>query len=116
MLERELEDVRRRLGELYLNMPPEGTPEREERQREIARLERRLADLDVAHAHALPMLEKLLEECREKRTEQQGASPTLEQSLRKTIDDPRYWRDGDPALARFVSGGFKRLHPDDSEE
>lgn len=115
MLERELEDVRRRLGELYLNMPPEGTPEREERQCEIARLERRLADLDVAHAHALPMLEKLLEECREQRAEQQDASPTLEQSLRKTIDDPRYWRDGDPALARFVSGGFKRLYPDDPE-
>lgn len=115
MLERELEGVRRRLGELYLNMPPEGTPKRGERQREIARLERRLADLDVTHARALPMLERLLEECREKKAERQGAPPNLEQSLRRTIDDPRYWRDGDPALSRMVSDGFKRLFPDHSE-
>jgi len=32
------------------------------------------------------------------------------------IDDPRYWRDGDPALAKFVSDGFKRLYPHDSED
>jgi chromosome segregation ATPase len=116
MLERELEGVRRRLGELYLNMPREGTPEYDERQREIARLERRLADLDVAHAHALPMLERLLEECREKRVDRESAPPDIEQSLRKTIDDPRYWRDGDPELARFVSKGFKRLYPNASED
>jgi hypothetical protein len=40
----------------------------------------------------------------------------LEHSLRRTIDDPRYWRDGDLALARLVSDGFKRLYPDDSED
>ena len=116
MLERELEDIRRRLGELYLNMPREGTPEYDERQREIARLERRLADLDVAHAHALPMLEQMLEACREKRAERESGPPDLEKSLRKAIDDPRYWRDGEPQLARYVTEGFKRLYPEDSED
>lgn len=116
MLERELEDVRKRLGELYLNMPPQGTPEYDERQREIARLERRLADLDVAHAHALPMLDQMLEACREKRAERESEAPDLEISLRKAIDDPRYWRDGDPALTRFVSDGFKRLYPEESDD
>lgn len=116
MLEREPEDVRRRLGALYLNMPREGTPEYDERRREIARLERRLADLDVAHAHALPMLERLFEECRENRVDRESAPTDLGQSLRQTIDDPRYWRDGDPALARFVSEGLKRLYPNDSED
>jgi hypothetical protein len=33
--------------------------------------------------------------------------------LHKSIDDPRYWRDGDPELTRFVSDGFKRLYPGD---
>jgi chromosome segregation ATPase len=116
MLERELEDIRRRLGELYLNMPREGTPEYDERQREIARLERRLADLDVARAYALPMLEKMLDACREKRAERESAPSELEKSLRKAIDDPRYWRDGDPQLAGYVTDGFKRLYPDESDD
>lgn len=116
MLEQELEHIRRRLGELYLGMPPEGTPEYGERRREIERLERRLADLDVAHAHALPMLEQMLDESREKRVERESTPPNLERSLRQAIDDPRYWRDGDPALARFVSDGFKRLYPDESDD
>ena len=46
-------------------------------------------------------------ECREKRVEGESAPAELEQSRRKTIDDPRYWRNGAPALARFVSDGFK---------
>jgi chromosome segregation ATPase len=115
MLEQELKDTRDRLGELHRNMPPSGTPEYEERQREIERLSRRLADLDVAHAHALPYLRQMEAECREKRAEGESRPADLEMSLRKTIDDPRYWRDGDPALARFVSDGFKRLYPDDLE-
>lgn len=116
MLERELEHTREDLGKLHTNMPPVGTPEYDERQREIARLSRRLADLDVAHAHALPMLERMLEECREKRADHESAPPDLEKSLHKAIDDPRYWRDGDPQLARYVSEGFKQLYPEDGED
>ena len=116
MLEQDLKHTRDRLGDLLMNMPPVGTPEYEERQREIARLNRRLADLEVAHAHALPYLRQMEAECREKRAESESAPADLESSLRKTIDDPRYWRDGDPALARFVSDGFKRLFPDDTAD
>jgi hypothetical protein len=116
MLERELEHIRRRLGELYLGMPPEGTPEYDERRRAIERLERRLADLDVAHAHALPMLEQMLEECREKRVERESTPLNLERRLRNTIDDPRHWRDGDPVLSRFVSDGFKQLYPGEADD
>lgn len=31
------------------------------------------------------------------------------------IGQPPPWRDGDPALARTVTDGFKWLYPDDSE-
>jgi hypothetical protein len=113
MLEQELTHTRERLGEVQMNMPPVGTPEYEERRREITRLNRRLADLEVAQAHALSYLEGLEKECREKRAESENAPADLETSLRKAIDDPRYWRDGDPALAKYVSDGFKRLYPDD---
>jgi len=115
MLERELEHTRKELGDLHMDMPRVDTPEYDERQREIARLTRRLYDLDVAHAHALPMLEQLLEECREKRTDREGAPPDLEASLRRAIDDPRYWRDGDPQLTRYVNDGFKQLYPESDE-
>lgn len=114
MLERDLEHTREDLGKLYTDMPHVGTPEYDERQRAIAQLSRRLADLEVAHAEALPRLRKMEEECREKRAEGESAPAGLETSLRKVIDDPRYWRDGDSALAKFVSDGFKRLYPDDS--
>ena len=55
------------------------------------------------------------QQCWELRRQRGRESPT-EDELRKTIDDPRHWRDGDPALASFVSDGFKRLYPDDSED
>lgn len=116
MLEQDLKNTRDELFELHKNMPQTGTPEYEERQREIARLSRRIADLEVAHAHALSALERMDAECREKRAEDESAPAGLEQSLRKTIDDPRYWRDGDPALGRFVSDGFKRLYPDEQQD
>ena len=116
MLERELEHTRKELGDLHMDMPRVDTPEYDERQREIGRLTRRLNDLDVAHAHALPMLEQMEQQCREKRADRESEPPDFEGSLRKVIDDPRYWRDGDPALARLVSDGFKRLYPDDSED
>jgi chromosome segregation ATPase len=116
MLEQEPKHTRDRLGDLHMNMPPAGTPEYEERQREIARLSRRLADLEVAHAHALSYLGRLEEECREKKADGESAPADLERSLRSTIDNPRYWRDGDPALARIVSEGFKRLYPDASAD
>jgi chromosome segregation ATPase len=116
ILEQDLKNTRDELFELYKNMPQPGTPEYEERQGQIARLTRRLADLEVAHAHALPTLERMEAECREKRAQGETAPAEFERSLRKTIDDPRYWRDGDPALARFVSDGFKRLYPDESDD
>lgn len=34
-----------------------------------------------------------------------------EQQLRRMMNDPRYWRDHDPALARKVQQGFKQLYP-----
>ncbi len=55
------------------------------------------------------------QECCELRRNRGQDAPT-EDELRKTIDDPRHWRDGDPALTRFVSDGFQRLYPDDSGE
>ncbi len=38
-------------------------------------------------------------------------APTQD-DLRRIIDQPGYWRDGDAALTRFVSAGFKRLYPE----
>jgi len=35
-----------------------------------------------------------------------------EDSLRVLMQDPRYWRDHDPALVGRVQDGFKRLYPD----
>ncbi len=43
-----------------------------------------------------------------------GQDSPSEDDLRKIIADPRYWRDGDPDLAAFVSEGFKRIYPDDA--
>lgn len=34
-----------------------------------------------------------------------------EKGLRKLMQDPKYWRDQDPALMRKVSDGFNRLYP-----
>jgi hypothetical protein len=35
-----------------------------------------------------------------------------EEQLRRMMNDPKYWRDHDPVLARKVQEGFKRLYPD----
>lgn len=42
-----------------------------------------------------------------------GAESLNEDSLRTMMQDPRYWRDHDPALVRQVQDGFKRLYPDE---
>lgn len=55
------------------------------------------------------------QECWELRRRRGQDAPT-ENDLRKAIDDPRYWRDGDPALTQLVSDGFRRLYPDESED
>ncbi|HEY7610406.1 MAG TPA: hypothetical protein VIF14_14325 [Alphaproteobacteria bacterium] len=55
------------------------------------------------------------QKCWELRRQQDIRAPT-ENDLRKAIDDPRYWRHGDPVLAKFVTDGFKRLYPDESDE
>lgn len=116
MLEQELRDRRKRLGELLSRTPRPGEPRDEARDAEIEEHKRRIADLDVLHAQVLPELEALLEQCRESEARVPGGDDdraALDASLRKTIDDPCYWRDGDPALARHVSDGFKRLYRDD---
>lgn len=38
--------------------------------------------------------------------------PLSEDQLKRMMNDPRYWRDHDPALTRKVQSGFKRLYPD----
>jgi chromosome segregation ATPase len=65
--------------------------------------------------HFRQALHRTEEKCWELRR-QRGRNPPTEDELRKTIDDPRYWRDGDLALTHFVSDGFKRLYPDKSED
>lgn len=41
-----------------------------------------------------------------------GGAPSDEVGLRKLMADKRYWRDHDPAIARAVSEGFRRLYPE----
>lgn len=41
-----------------------------------------------------------------------GGGALSEQDLHKIMEDPRYWRDGDPSLIRQVREGFQRLYPD----
>lgn len=41
-----------------------------------------------------------------------GGEATSEESLRALMQDPRYWRDHDPAFVERVQDGFKRLYPD----
>lgn len=38
--------------------------------------------------------------------------PLSEEQLKRLMNDPRYWRDHDPALTRKVQNGFKQLYPD----
>jgi hypothetical protein len=40
-----------------------------------------------------------------------GGEALTETQLKKLMNDPRYWRDHDPALTRKVDEGFKRLYP-----
>lgn len=39
-----------------------------------------------------------------------------EKELRRTMQDPKYWRDQDPETVRRVEEGFKRLYYIDKEE
>ncbi len=80
-------------------------------RREIENFQDQIAQLES-------LLETMERECKESEAQRPDHEDraALEHSLRQTIDDPRYWRDGDPARARFVSGGFKRLYPDGSED
>jgi hypothetical protein len=41
-----------------------------------------------------------------------AAAPLDEAGLRKLMADRRYWRDHDPAVARAVAEGFRRLYPE----
>ncbi|KAF0112785.1 MAG: hypothetical protein FD149_2345 [Rhodospirillaceae bacterium] len=40
-----------------------------------------------------------------------GVDVTTEKTLKKMMEDPRYWRDRDPAFIGKVADGFKRLYP-----
>ncbi|HEC90517.1 MAG TPA: hypothetical protein ENI55_02505 [Alphaproteobacteria bacterium] len=42
----------------------------------------------------------------------QGGGGLSESGLREMMNDPRYWRDRDPAFAARVGSGFKALFPD----
>ncbi len=41
-----------------------------------------------------------------------GEEPLSEEGLKQMMQDPRYWRDHDPAFVERVRAGFKRLYPD----
>jgi len=41
----------------------------------------------------------------------EGGGPMTEVQLKMLMNDPRYWRDHDPALMRKVEQGFKHLYP-----
>jgi len=41
-----------------------------------------------------------------------GGEALSEDRLRAMMQDPRYWRDHDPAFVQQVQDGFKRLYPD----
>ncbi len=42
-----------------------------------------------------------------------GGEALNEASLRNMMQDPRYWREQDPAFVKRVKDGFARLYPDD---
>jgi hypothetical protein len=114
MLKEAIRQERDDLLKLERTLPPPGHPDHESHKARIEKLARQFADHEVLLPRVEAELEKLLEECREKRAEGESAPANLDKSLRRAIDDPPYWRDGDPALAKFVSDRFKQLYPDDS--
>lgn len=121
----EIQERRARLPQLKLDLdrhidaPFDTDPRREdERQKSSSRLRREIDNLQDEIGRLEDLLQRMEENCRESEARAPGAEGRagLENSLRQTIDDPRCWRDGDPALSRLVSDGFKRLYPVDSEE
>lgn len=38
------------------------------------------------------------------------SEPLTEQSIRKMMRDPRYWRDRDPEIVKLVREWFRKLH------
>lgn len=59
-------------------------------------------------------LEKLVEQNNEAleitKKQQVRAFQKEEKELRRTMQDPKYWRDQDPETVRRVEEGFKRLY------
>jgi hypothetical protein len=111
----QLELQRDRLIEAPFNTDPRLE---DQRQKDIVRLRREIDNLKDEISRLEYLLERMEEDCKESEAQMpvEEDRARLERSLRNAIDDPRYWRDGDPTLARTVTVGFKRLHPDDSEE
>jgi chromosome segregation ATPase len=121
----EIQERKARLPQLKLDLDglidaPFNTDPRleDQRQKGISRLRREIENFQDQIAQLESLLETMERECKESEAQRPDHEDraALEHSLRQTIDDPRYWRDGDPALARLVSGGFKRLYPDGSED
>lgn len=104
--------------ERLMSQFPDFNQEREAaRQREIVRLGREVRRQEDEIARLESLLKTMEEECKESEAQAPEFEDRagLEHSLRKSIDDPRHWRDGDPVLASLVTDGFKRLYPDESE-
>jgi hypothetical protein len=70
-------------------------------------------DAVVGSAEAIEALEALLEKGGQKKfAPSAAAAPGMtEAEIRKKMDDPKYWRDRDPALHREVAEAFAKLYP-----
>lgn len=116
MLEQAIRREREELLQLEGTLPAPDHPNHESHARRIQKLADDLSRHELFLSQVAPELDALLRQRRESEArapDREGDAAALESSLRKTIDDPRYWRDGDPALGQFVSDGFKRLYPAD---
>lgn len=115
--DREMAELERAWTRRPGEFAPEGEPrlrwaELDARYKELLR-ER--DELNAQIANARSDLQAKERECWAIDHARRDDAPTHD-DLRRAIDRTEYWRDGDPALARFVSDGFKRLYPDDSPE
>lgn len=118
MLQQAIAQERDALLDLERTLPLPDHPGYADHEARIKRSADKLDRLEDLLRRVAPELEALLDQCREseaRRPNGEEDRAARESDLRKAIDDPRYWRDGESALARFVSDGFKRLYPDDSE-
>lgn len=111
-----LKERQRELDELENRMPLFDPQQEAERQRRIEHLRRQVMELQYLYNDIDLRAYEKERTCSESDTQSPPVSPpNLHAELRRTIDEPRYWRDGDPQLKAFVTDGFKRLYPDDGQ-